>query len=266
MKIVHLQMLLAKMGFYTGRIDGIAGSRTWVGIKKADSLIPFSTAKWSKRRRMIAAGQAILNALGYDAGQIDGYSGHNTQAAMRAYLHKYETGKPLEIDRPVSQAAFGKQNDWPRQKDVPEFFGPAGSPRCTAGKVDLPIPFRIAWNKRQKIRRFSCHELVAVPMTAIFENAVRHYGEKEYRRLELDLFGGCYNYRKMRGGRSLSMHAYGIATDLNPEKNQLRWGADRAQFAQPEYQPFWKIVMDQGGVPAGYAWGKDWMHFQFARL
>ena len=125
---------------------------------------------------------------------------------------------------------------------------------------------RLSWNKRRKLNSFRCHERLAAPLMAVFQQALAHYGPEEIRRLELDLFGGCYNYRKMRGGRKLSTHAFGAAIDLNPDKNRLRWGADRAQFAGDEYIPFMNIVMANGGTPAGYAWGKDWMHFQFARL
>ena len=124
----------------------------------------------------------------------------------------------------------------------------------------------IAWNKRQTIRRFSCHEKLAQPLTNIFRQTLTHYGQADIERLQLNVFGGCFNFRKKRGGDTLSTHAHGAAVDLNPEQNQLRWGADRAQFAKAEYEPFWNIVMAHGGTPAGYAWGKDWMHVQFARL
>jgi hypothetical protein len=146
------------------------------------------------------------------------------------------------------------------------FYGPAGGPACTAGRVELPFPMVIAWDRGQTISRFSCHELLAEPLTAIFRDTLDHYGLRQIEALELNVFGGCFNHRRMRGGRALSTHAYGAAVDLNPEKNRLRWGADRAQFAHPAYRDFWEIVMTHGGTPAGYAWGKDWMHFQFAKI
>jgi len=116
------------------------------------------------------------------------------------------------------------------------------------------------------VKTFRCHEKVATPLTTIYREAAKHYGEKEFRKLGLDLFGGCYNYRNMRGGTSLSTHAYGVAVDHDPERNQLRWGKDRAEFAKPVYDPFWAIVEAQGAVSLGRARNYDWMHFQFARL
>ena len=63
-----------------------------------------------------------------------------------------------------------------------------------------------------------------------------------------------------------SMHAWGIAVDLDPINNQLRWGKDRASFARPEFEPFWKIVEANGATSLGRAQNRDWMHYQFAGL
>lgn len=146
------------------------------------------------------------------------------------------------------------------------FYGEAGGADCTAGRVRLPFPFVIAWDKTQRITRFSCHKLLAAPLTEIFSDAADHYGEKEFRRLRLDRFGGCFNYRPIRGGTALSTHAWGAAVDLDPERNQLKWGKDRASLARPEYEPFWKIVEAHGAVSLGRKRNFDWMHFQFAHL
>ena len=274
MRISDVQMLLAAAGVYAGNIDNDAGPKTMAAVREIEKaqagLYPSSPAKWAKSRRLIAAAQVILHAKGLEPGAIDGYAGHNTDGALADWKTREATGEPMKVNR--SRALTGQVDqspatmDWPTQRQVPSVFGPAGNPRCTAGKCELAFPMRIAWNKRQTIRSFSCHELVAEPLTAIFADALEQFGYERIVELELDIFGGCFNNRSMRGGASKSMHAYGIAVDLNPEKNQLHWGADRAQFARPEYRDFWDIVTAHGATPAGYAWGKDWMHFQFARL
>ena len=146
---------------------------------------------------------------------------------------------------------------WPRQTqaELTKFFGPAGGAACTTGKVDLPFAFPLAWDNSQKLLKFGCHQLV------------EHYGEKEFRRLRLDQFGGCYNYRLKRGSSSsLSTHAWGIAVDHDPERNQLKWGRDRASFGKTAYEVFWNIVEAEGAVSLGRVRNLDWMHFQFARL
>lgn len=157
-------------------------------------------------------------------------------------------------------------NAWPRQADVPKVFGEAGNPQATAGMAVLAFPMVVAWDLNTVIRRFRCHAKVAKPMEAIFANTLQHYGEKEIKRLRLDRFGGCYNFRPMRGGKTFSMHAYGIACDLDPERNQLKWNKTRAAFAKADYVAFWNIVEAQGAISLGRERDFDWMHFQFARL
>ena len=268
-----IQRLLKASGYYAGGIDGDFGPKSREAVEKVLQRNKPEALKWSAKRQRVAAAQIILTAAGYKPGNIDGYwlKGGTTHEAFNAWDHYVTTGKvevlpgrdKAEVEGPPP--ALGTRK-WPNQKGVPAFFGKAGSPACTAGKAVLPFPFRIAWNKAQKVKQFSCHEKVAAPMTTIFREAAAHYGEAEMRRLGLDLFGGCYNYRPMRGGTALSMHAYGIAVDLDPENNQLRWGRDRAEFAKPAYDPFWAIVEAHGGLSLGRARNYDWMHFQFATL
>lgn len=155
---------------------------------------------------------------------------------------------------------------WPTQANVRSFFGEPGGPQCTAGMVDLPFRMRIAWAPKDTITRFRCHTKVEKPLERIFAATLAHYGAEKITALGLDLFGGCYNLRKMRGGSSYSMHSWGIAVDLDPSRNQLKWGRDKAVFARPEYAKFWEIVEAEGGVSLGRTKNFDWMHFQFARV
>jgi len=195
--------------------------------------------------------QQWQQAIGLTA---DGDFGPGTLAASMALLPG-AVATPAPVSKP-----------YPPQSGVAAFYGPAGGRDCTAGSVALPFPFVIAWDDSQRITRFSCHVRVAASLTKIFTEAAAHYGEAEYRRLRLDRFGGCYNYRAMRGGSSLSMHAWGIAVDLDPINNQLSWGKDRASFARPEFEPFWRIVEANGATSLGRVKNYDWMHFQFAGL
>lgn len=151
-------------------------------------------------------------------------------------------------------------------KAMTAFYGEAGGAACTSGRVLLPFAFVIAWDTSKKISRFSCHEKLVDEFTAIWAEAAKHYGEKEFRRLRLDQYGGCFEYRPMRGGDRLSTHAWGVAYDVDPAKNQLKWGRDRATLAKADYEPFWKIVEAKGAVSLGREQNRDWMHFQFATL
>ncbi len=155
---------------------------------------------------------------------------------------------------------------WPTEKEVWKFYGEPGNPQCTAALVNLPFPMRIAWDKNQIIKQFRCHTKVETAFERIFQKTLEHYGLPTIQKLGLDLFGGCYNLRQKRGGKSWSMHSWGIAIDLDPEKNQLKWNKSKATFAKPDYVPFWKIVEAEGGVSLGRQRDYDWMHFQFAGL
>lgn len=265
-----IQRLLKASGYYAGGLDGDFGPKSKEAVEKLLQRNKPEALRWSAARQKVAAAQIILNAAGYEPGVVDGYAGNNTREAFNAWDHYVTTGKPEVLpgrsEEAVQAAPSKGPGKWPTQKGVPAFFGKAGSPACTAGKAVLPFPFRIAWNKAQKVKQFSCHEKVAAALTTIFREAAGHYGEAEMRRLGLDLFGGCYNYRPMRGGTALSMHAYGIAVDLDPENNQLRWNSSRATFARAEFDAFWAIVEAQGAVSLGRARNYDWMHFQFATL
>mgnify|MGYP000232690744 CR=1 FL=1 len=207
--------------------------------------------------------QRQLNRLGFGPVDVDGDLVPRPRAA-HAEATAAQTGKEPRFKRPGTRVI--QATDWPvnSERDINAFYGPAGGPKCTAGKVILPFSFRIAWDLEKSVSRFSCHIKVVGPMTAIFFDAAAHYGEAEFRRLGLDLFGGCFNNRAIRGGTRKSTHARGIAVDLDPANNRLRWGRDRASFARPEYVPFWNIVEGYGATSLGRAANFDWMHFQFA--
>lgn len=275
MEIRDIQRLLAASGYYAGGLDGDYGPKSKLAVQKVLERNKPEALKWSEVRQRVAAAQIILTAAGYEPGNIDGYwlLGGTTHEAFNSWDYKRTNGtneilpgrSALEVVAPAPKSDKTK-TVWPKQSGVPAFFGKPGSPAATAGKVILPIPFRIAWNLNQSVKSFACHELVEDAFTAIFNEAVAHYGEKKFVELGLDLFGGCFNNRKMRGGTATSMHAFGIAYDGDPERNQLRWGKDRAEFAKPAYNAFWKIVEAHGAISLGRARNYDWMHFQFANL
>lgn len=263
MNVNDVQRLLAKANYYHDAIDNDPGPNTMRAVEIVERNAGGWPEHWDKARRVIAAGQAILNAMGHEAGEVDGYVGHNTREALAAF-DATEAGQSPRFDRPDPHIVHA--TDWPMntERALQAFYGDAGGSQATAGKVRLPIPFVIAWAPTKTVSRFSCHHLVEDEMTSIFRAAVSHYGEDEYRRLRLDRFGGCFNDRNMRGGRRKSTHARGIAVDLDPENNRLRWGRDRALFARAEYNAFWDIVEDHGATSLGRSANYDWMHFQFA--
>lgn len=253
MSVSAAQQILKSAGLYAGKIDGVIGRQSLDAAERVRASADLNWTGWTDRRRVIGALQHLLNTTGHEAGHVDGYAGHNTQNAFDAWQAAQE-GRPASPERT------------PLQSDMVKVYGAAGSAAATAGRVVLPFAHVIAWNTEQRINQFSCHSIVADRLTRIFKDAAQHYGEAEYRKLRLDLYGGCFNNRNMRGGQTKSTHAFGVAVDLDPERNQLRWGRDRASFAAPAYEPFWKIVEASGAVSLGRIRNFDWMHFQFARV
>ena len=156
-------------------------------------------------------------------------------------------------------------NNWPNQdyNSMNEFFGPIGQ---NQEKLELPYPLVLAWDASSIVKKATCNVKVHKSLYSIFENTLKTYGLKEIKKLRLDNFGGCLNVRKMRGGSSWSIHSWGAAIDLDPDKNQLKWGKDKATFAKKEYEPFWKIVESEGWISLGRKKNYDWMHFQAALL
>jgi hypothetical protein len=128
--------------------------------------------------------------------------------------------------------------------------------------INLPYPMRIAWDTDTSVTRMRCHKLVADKFLAVFNEIHREYGYAKIKELGIDLFGGCFNFRRMRGGNDWSTHSWGIAIDLDPARNQLKETSKTARFARPEYKKMIDIFYKHGFISLGRERNFDWMHFQ----
>ena len=129
----------------------------------------------------------------------------------------------------------------------------------------LPYPMKLAWDLDTKVSKMRCHKLAAEAFLNVFNDLLAEYGMKEIERLGIDLFGGCFNYRKMRGGTSWSTHAWAIAIDLDPARNKLKETAKTARFARPEYKEMIQIFYRHGFISLGIEENRDWMHFELRK-
>ncbi len=89
-------------------------------------------------------------------------------------------------------------------------------------------------------KRLYCNKDMVKPLTTAFSNLISRGFVQE-----LKTFDGCFNIRKKRGLASMSLHAWGLAIDVNA---------------------FVKCFTD-----AGFDWGgtwqrKDGMHFQLSKI
>ena len=211
--------------------------------------------------------QTLLNEQGYKL-FVDGHFGIVTDAATR----KFQISRGLAPDGIVGPRTIASANNninalkkgWPMQtyEEMVQFYGPVGENQTS---LEMPYKLKIAWEPDTTISRITCHEKVAASLYTIFEKTLSEYGS-DIEKLKLDMFGGCLNVRKMRGGSSWSIHSWGAAVDLDPYNNQLKWNREKASFAKTEYEPFWEIVESEGWLSLGRRRNYDWMHFQAAKI
>ena len=246
--------------------------------------------------------QSRLTAHGYPCGLIDGNIGPVTRAALRAFqaarglpqTSMADAATVAALRAPASLLPAGETRPegiatdaptipaWPTQANVRAFYGEVGT---SQGKLDLPFPMRLAWDKSVVISRITLHTKVIESAGRAFEAIASAYGPVKRAELGIDLFGGSLNVRRMRGGSAYSMHSWGIAIDFDPERNQLKWkrkassyvvtddeGRQRtvqtpaARLAQPDAEAFWAAWKREGWVGLGEERDFDWMHVQAARL
>jgi hypothetical protein len=128
--------------------------------------------------------------------------------------------------------------------------------------VVLPFPLRIAWDVNTTTTKLRCHKLVADKFLAVFKELLEVYGLPKIQELGIDLYGGCFNFRKMRGGSEWSKHAFGIAIDLDPARNTLKETSKTARFARAEYKDMIDIFYKHGFISLGREKNYDFMHFE----
>lgn len=234
--------------------------------------------------------QSRLTAHGYAVGPIDGIIGDKTLAALKAFerdneftsdgiadekviraLRASASAVPpkvmIEIPNrdipPVKETHQPSKTVWPRQADVPAFFGKIGENQT---QIEAPYEMFLAWSKSIRVRKITLHQKAAASAQRVLEKVANTYSAKERADLGLNLFGGSLNVRKMRGGNSYSMHSWGIAIDFDPERNQLHWHKPQARLSHPDAVPFWIAWESEGWLSLGRARDFDHMHVQAARL
>jgi len=130
--------------------------------------------------------------------------------------------------------------------------------------IQLPYKMRIAWDTKTTVSKITCHKMVAIPLSNVFSDLLAAYGFEELQKLGIDLFGGCYNFRKMRGGNRWSRHSWAIAIDLDPARNGLKTKKPAAQFSKPEYKKMISLFYKHGFIGYGPEKDYDWMHFEIS--
>ncbi len=260
-RVKFVQQQLNALGHNCGKADGVAGKKTFAALDKIEKV----PEEWAKKRRLIGFIQWLCSKNGIDAGKLDGYWGPQTEYAYETLVEKLQGDQEERVWRP-EELSRSNPNKWPvqtPQKDLVTHYGDVGKNQVY---VQLPFAHRLAWKLETKITRFQCHEKVHDSLSRVLKRVADAYTEEQIRELRLDRWGGCLNVRKMRGGSRYSMHSWGIALDYDPANNKLKWGRDRAAFARPEYDTWWRLWEEEGWISLGRHRNFDWMHVQAARL
>ena len=214
---------------------------------------------WSDEQLLVGCIQVICMKNDFNPGPIDGWWGNKTSAAWDRLLEKCGiTEAKIKVNQDVS---VGKEfTNWPspNYSSMVNFYGKVGTNQTS---LILPFPMVLAWDIGRKITKVTLHTKVKQAFENFFVALKEHYGLQTIQDLRLDRFGGILNVRKMRGGSSWSHHSWGCVMDIDPDRNRLRWGRDKAYLAREEYKPFWKIAESQGMRGLGPAKNYDWMHF-----
>ena len=140
-----------------------------------------------------------------------------------------------------------------------------GTPGNSANFTQIltPFPMIVAWDKTMQVQKLTCHKKIATALSNVLVDLLATYGKQKLHDLGIDLYGGLYNFRKMRGSTTRwSRHSWAIAIDLDPDRNQLREDHTTARFARPEYKLMIEIFYKHGFVGYGPEKDYDWMHFE----
>jgi hypothetical protein len=262
---------LKSLGHLGGTPDGKAGPMTDAAVTKAltarQAELPAGSLGLSLERRLNFMLQLICKDKNIPVQPIDGFWGPVTQHAYDSLVHLIDKGTlpPPWRDDETSDA---NPHKWPRdragQAEMRAFYGQPGKPPVK--KVRCPWTLRLAWNTRETVSHIGCHAKVAGSVEKVLQRVHAHYGDAELKRLRLDLWGGCFANRKKRGGTSWSTHAWAVALDWDPTRNQLKWGRGRASLDHTAYDFWWRTWEAEGWISLGRSRNYDWMHVQAARL
>ncbi len=261
-QIKQVQIWLNQQGYDSGNPDGIVGPRTQKALNSVQEL----PNEWNLTRKLVGFIQLTAQSAGLDPGPFDGLWGPRTQFAYDEMLRRASrSGRLRELRRP-EEAIPPNPNQWPSQQTDAQLISFYGEPGENQVRVQLPYPHKLAWDTNTIVNSYLCHAKVHDSISRALTKVTEVYSEQDIRHLRLDLWGGCLNVRRMRGGTRYSTHSWGIAVDYDPERNRLHWGFDRASFAKSDYDDWWKAWEDEGWVSLGRQRNFDWMHIQAARL
>lgn len=164
---------------------------------------------------------------------------------------------------------------WPTQADCDRFYGnprnrnDASKPSAaweSTNLVRVKPPFVIRYEGTPVKAGVLIHKKCSESLARVFENIWEASGQNQdvIDEWGVSSFGGSYNFRLMRGSSRLSMHSWGCAIDLDPDRNAFH-------DTTPNFSRIPQVV--DAFEKEGWTWGGRWsgrscdgMHFQAAAV
>ena len=217
--------------------------------------------------------QHALNDLGFGPVEVDGLSGAETRKAYNAYIAS-RTSKTAVVKAGVKAAVktaagyIKPPTPWGKIKT----FGPHGIKNGYTppmGKVTVPWKMHLYKTSGRVVKTITCHKLIVDPLQDFLNELYEVLGDEGIKKYGFNLFYGCYNPRKSRGGSTMSDHAWAIAIDWNfsANGNHHNWKPG-ARAANGTYEFTKEIVAlaKKYGFTVGFSNGsrrRDMMHFAY---
>ena len=140
-----------------------------------------------------------------------------------------------------------------KYKNITEECGTAGNRDMM---VKIPFPFHMYLNgdKKAVCKNFYGNKLIAFAVVDALQEILDIFGIDFIRKNGLDNYGGCFEFRPVRGGTRQSDHSWGMAIDYLPHLGKL---------GSPSLIPY-QVV--NAFKKRGFLWCGDWvrkdgMHF-----
>ena len=166
----------------------------------------------------------------------DGFWGRKSIAACKDHLRQL----------------MPRVSPWPKTSTsaLTQFYGDAGE---ESNLVNLPVAGLGVKYEGREVKTVRCHSSVSESLGRIIKQLSKQHPEV------LADYNGCFNFRRMRGGSSYSLHAYGAAIDFLAGSN-----GNRTTWPGKASMPITvlEIFAREGWLPAGAFWSRDAMHFQ----
>src|SRR5882762_9028355 len=139
------------------------------------------------------------------------------------------------------------------------FFGdPRKADFQSVNMITVIPPFQMYYDKHP-LKGINVNKKIASSLLAVFNEILDKCGhdQKKIDEIGASVYGGCYNFRPIRGSSNLSNHAFAAAIDLDPDRNPL--GGKKSNWPKLVLDAFAKEQWLWGG---NYSGRRDNMHWE----